>query len=41
MPWSMGAAMGLTLLAAVLGGLPRAAGIALLAAYGAYVAFIG
>jgi cation:H+ antiporter len=41
MPWAMAAAVGLTVLAAVLGGLPRIAGVALLAAYGGYIYFIG
>jgi cation:H+ antiporter len=40
MPWVTIAAVGLTVLAAILGGLPRIAGVALLAAYGAYVALI-
>lgn len=40
MPWVMAAAVGLTLLAAVLGGLPRLAGALLLAAYAGYVALI-
>ncbi len=35
MPWVMIAAVGLTVLAAILGGLPRIAGAALLVAYGA------
>ena len=37
MPWVAGTALGLTILAFVLGGLPRIAGVALLAAYGGYV----
>ena len=40
-PWAMAAAVGLTVLAAVLGGLPRVAGVALLLAYGGYLYFIG
>lgn len=40
MPWVAGTAIGLTVLAFVLGGLPRIAGVLLLAAYGGYVAFI-
>ena len=38
MPWVAGTAVGLTLLAVLLGGLPRLAGVALLAVYGGYVA---
>ncbi len=38
MPWVAGTAVGLTILAIVLGGLPRLAGVALLAVYGGYVA---
>ncbi len=38
MPWVMGTAVGLSLLAVLLGGLPRLAGVALLAVYGGYVA---
>ncbi len=34
----MGTAVGLSVLAVVLGGLPRLAGVALLAVYGGYVA---
>jgi cation:H+ antiporter len=41
MPWAMATAVGLTGLAALLGGLPRVAGVALLAAYGGYLYFIG
>jgi cation:H+ antiporter len=41
MPWAMGVAVALTVLAAVLGGLPRVAGVALLAGYGAYIYVIG
>lgn len=40
MLWVMGTAVGLTLLAALLGGLTRIAGALLLAAYGAYVALL-
>ncbi len=40
MPWVAGTAIGLTLLAFVLGGLPRIAGALLLAAYAGYVALI-
>lgn len=40
MPWVAGAAMGLTVLAFILGGLPRIAGAVLLAAYAGYVALI-
>ena len=41
MPWVAASAIGLTVLAFVLGGLPRIAGIILLATYGGYVALIG
>ena len=41
MPWVAGTAVGLTILAFVLGGLPRIAGILLLAAYGGYVFLMG
>ena len=41
MPWAMGTAVGLTVLAFLLGGLPRIAGVALLAAYGGYLYFMG
>jgi cation:H+ antiporter len=41
MPWAMGVAVALTVLAAVLGGLPRVAGVALLAGYAAYIYIIG
>jgi len=37
MPWVAGTAIGLTILAFVLGGLPRIAGVLLLAAYGGYL----
>lgn len=40
MPWVAGTAMGLGLMAMILGGLPRIAGVILLAGYGAYVALI-
>jgi cation:H+ antiporter len=40
MPWVAGAAIGLTVLAFILGGLPRIAGAVLLAAYAGYVALI-
>lgn len=40
MPWVAGTAIGLSLLAYIMGGLPRLAGVALLATYGAYVALI-
>lgn len=40
MPWVAGTAIGLSLLALVLGGLPRIAGAILLVGYGAYVAMI-
>ena len=38
MPWVAASALGLTVLAAMLGGLPRLAGLVLLAAYGGYLA---
>ncbi len=41
MPWVATSAIGLTVIAFVLGGLPRIAGLALLATYGAYVWLIG
>lgn len=41
MPWVAGSAIGLTVLAFVLGGLPRIAGVILLATYAGYVALIG
>jgi cation:H+ antiporter len=41
MPWAMGTAVGLTILAFVLGGLPRIAGVVLLAAYGGYLYLMG
>ncbi len=41
MPWVAGVAVGLTLLAALLGGLPRIAGVVLLAIYAGYIALIG
>lgn len=41
MPWVAGTAIGLTLLAFLLGGLPRLAGAVLLAAYAGYVALMG
>lgn len=37
MPWAAGTAVGLTVLAFALGGLPRIAGVLLLAAYGGYL----
>lgn len=37
MPWVAGAAVGLTAIAFLLGGLPRVAGLALLATYGTYL----
>jgi cation:H+ antiporter len=40
MPWVAIAAVGLTVLAVVLNGLPRIAGVALLAAYGGYLALM-
>lgn len=39
--WVAGASVGLAVVAFVLGGLPRIAGAGLIAAYGAYLAFIG
>jgi cation:H+ antiporter len=39
--WVAGSAVGLTVVAFVLGGLPRKAGLGLVAAYGAYLALIG
>ncbi|MES2844525.1 MAG: calcium/sodium antiporter [Pseudomonadota bacterium] len=41
MPWVAATAIGLTVLAAVLGGLPRVAGAALLAVYAGYLALMG
>lgn len=41
MPWVAGTAVGLSVLAVWLGGLPRVAGVALLAAYGGYLALMG
>jgi cation:H+ antiporter len=41
MPWAAAAAIGLTVLAFVLGGLPRIAGVLLLATYGGYLWFMG
>lgn len=41
MPWAMGTAVGLTILAVILGGLPRIAGVVLLAAYGGYLYLMG
>lgn len=41
MPWVAATAVGLTILAFVLGGLPRIAGAVLLAAYGGYVFLMG
>jgi cation:H+ antiporter len=41
MPWAAATAVGLTVLAFALKGLPRIAGIALLAAYAAYIFFMG
>jgi cation:H+ antiporter len=41
MPWAAAAAVGLTALAFLLGGLPRVAGALLLACYGVYVWFMG
>jgi len=41
MPWVAIAAVGLTALAALLGGLPRIAGVALLAGYAGYLVLIG
>jgi cation:H+ antiporter len=40
MPWAMATAVGLTVLAFVLKGLPRIAGLLLLAAYGGYIYFM-
>jgi cation:H+ antiporter len=40
MPWVAASAIGLTVVAALLGGLPRIAGVALLAAYGGYLALM-
>ncbi len=40
MPWVAGTAIGLTLVAALAGGIPRLAGAALLAVYAAYVALL-
>jgi cation:H+ antiporter len=41
MPWAAATAIGLTVLAILLGGLPRIAGVVLLAAYGGYLWFMG
>lgn len=41
MPWVAGTSVGLAVLAVWLGGLPRLAGVALLAAYGGYLALMG
>lgn len=41
MPWAAGTAIGLTVLAFALGGLPRIAGAGLLAAYGGYLWLLG
>ena len=41
MPWVAGTAIGLSVLAIWLGGLPRIAGVVLLAAYGGYLALMG
>lgn len=41
MPWVAGTAIGLSVLAVWLGGLPRVAGVVLLAAYGGYLALMG
>ncbi len=41
MPWAAAAAIGLTVLAFLLGGLPRIAGALLLATYGGYLWFMG
>lgn len=41
MPWVAVAAVGLTVIAAVLGGLPRIAGGVLLASYAGYLALMG
>lgn len=40
MPWVAATAVGLTVLAALMGGLPRLAGVALLAGYGVYLALM-
>jgi cation:H+ antiporter len=40
MYWVAGTALGRTVVAAIMGGLPRLAGALLLAGYGAYLAFI-
>jgi cation:H+ antiporter len=40
MPWAMATAVGLTVLAFVLKGLPRIAGLLLLAAYAGYIYFM-
>lgn len=40
MPWAAAAAIGLTVVAALMGGLPRIAGVVLLAAYGGYLALM-
>jgi cation:H+ antiporter len=39
--WAAGSAVGLTLVAFLMGGLPRIAGMALIGAYGLYLTFIG
>lgn len=41
MPWVAATAVGLTILAVILGGLPRIAGVLLLAAYGGYIVLTG
>jgi cation:H+ antiporter len=41
MPWAMATAVGLTVLAFLLNGLPRVAGVLLLVAYAAYIYFMG
>ena len=41
MPWAMAAAVGLTVLAFLLNGLPRVAGVLILVAYAAYIYFMG
>jgi len=41
MPWAAATAVGLTVLAFLLGGLPRIAGVLLLAAYGGYLWMMG
>jgi hypothetical protein len=41
MPWVAATAVGLSVLAVWLGGLPRVAGVALLAAYAGYLALMG